>query len=208
MSWKNGKYKRYLLYYEFQRFIDLVPVVEQFPQWIKEKEKFEQFLENDLYCQQAQKGELKEAIDEVLVKNIFGKCDYLEKIICFIYSKIMDFKKTNKIKGIPTSEKFIENIKGILNNQTLIHHFHISGEILGYSHSYCNLKVRENKRKISVIPHSLFRFDFFFFLKGIRASSWRTRDINIGGKNPTDMNFVHIGNQVVFIDTVNISSRI
>ena len=57
----------------------------------------------------------------------------------------MDFKKTNKIKGIPTSEKFMENIKGILNNQTLIHHYHISGEILGYSHSYCNLKVRENK---------------------------------------------------------------
>ena len=102
----------------------------------------------------------------------------------------------------------MENIKGILNNQTLIHHYHISGEILGYSHSYCNLKVRENKRTISVIPHNLFRLDFFFFLKGIRAGSWRTRDINIGGKNPTDMNFVRIGNQVVFIDTVNISSRI
>ena len=120
----------------------------------------------------------------------------------------MDFKKTNKIKGIPISEKFMENIKGILNNQTLIHHYHISGEILGYSHSYCNLKVRENKRTISVIPHNLFRFDFFFFLKGIKAGSWRTRDINIGGKNPTDMNFVRIGNQVVFIDTVNISGRI
>lgn len=49
--------------------MDLVPVVEQCPQWIKEKEKFEQFMENDLYCQQAQKGELKEAIDKVQVKK-------------------------------------------------------------------------------------------------------------------------------------------
>lgn len=43
---------------------------------------------------------------------------------------------------------------------------------------------------------------FFFFLTGIRAGSWRTRDITIDGKNPTDLNFVHIGNQVVSIDTV------
>ena len=74
-----------------------------------------------------------------------------------------------------------------------IYHSHISGEILGYSHSYCNFKGRENKKTISVIAHNLFRFDFFFFLKGIRAGSWWTRDINKGGKNPTDINFARIG---------------
>ena len=50
-------------------------------------------MENDLYHQYAHIGKLKEAIDEVQVKKIFGKCDYLEKIICFIYSKVMDLKK-------------------------------------------------------------------------------------------------------------------
>ena len=113
----------------------------------------------------------------------------------------MDFRKTDKIQGIPESEKFIENVKGILNNKTHIYPSHISGEILGYSHSCYNLKVSENKKQISVIAHNLFCFDFFF-LKGIRAGSWHTRDIGIGGKNPTDINFAHIGNQVVFIDTV------
>ena len=49
---------------------------------------------------------------------------------------------------------------------------------------------------------TLFRFDCFFILNGIRAGSWRTRDIVIGGKNATDINFAFIGNQVVFIDTV------
>ena len=31
---------------------------------------------------------------------------------------------------------------------------------------------------------------------------WRTRDIVIGNKNPTDINFASIGNQVQFLDTI------
>ena len=60
------------------------------------------------------------------------------------------------------SKNFIDNLKGIMNNRTHIHHYHISGEIIGYAHSYCNYKVRENKTKISIVAHNLFRFDFFF----------------------------------------------
>lgn len=36
----------------------------------------------------------------------------------------------------------------------------------------------------------------------MRASSWRTRDISLGGKNFTDINFANTGNQVAFIDAV------
>ena len=46
---------------------------------------------------------------------------------------MMVFKKKHKVKGIPISEKFIENIKCVLNNQIHIHRSHISGEILAYS---------------------------------------------------------------------------
>ena len=193
-------------YYDsFKKSIELVPIMEQAlecPQWIKEKEKLEEFMGEDLNNVYAHLGEVKEAIDEVEVKKKIGKSNYIDKIICFIYSSIMKFCETDKVKGIPMSEKFMENIKGILKNETHIHHSHISGEILGYSRSYCNFKVRENKKTVSVIVHNLFRFDFSFFLKGIRAGSWRTRDISIGGKNATDINFACIGNQVVFIDTV------
>ena len=96
----------------------------------------------------------------------------------------------------------LENVKGILYNKTNIHHSHITGEIIGYSHSVCNFRVTENKKKISVVAHNLFRFEFFFFLKGITAGSWITRHISIVGKNPTDINFAQIGNQVVFIDSI------
>ena len=61
--------------------------------------------------------------------------------------------------------------------------------------------MRENRDKVSVIAHNLFRFDFFF-LKGIRAGSWRTRDISIGSKNAADINFANIGSQVNFTDTI------
>lgn len=48
------------------------------------------------------------------------------------------------------------------------------------------------------MAHKHFCLDFFFFLK-----ERRTRDILIGGKNQTDINFADIGNHVVFIDTIN-----
>ena len=73
-----------------------------------------------------------------------------------------------------------------MENRTYIHHSHISGEIIGYAHSYCNSKVRKNQTKINVVAHNLFRFDFFFFLKGLRAGVWKIRNITIGGKNPTN----------------------
>ena len=60
----------------------------------------------------------------------------------------------------------------------------------------------ENKSKISAIAHNLFRFDFFFVLEGIRAGVWRTKDISIGEKNASNINYVSIGNQIMFIDTI------
>ena len=39
-------------------------------------------------------------------------------------------------------------------------------------------------------------------LKGLRAGVWKTRDITIGGKNPTNINFAIIGNKFIFIDII------
>ena len=43
---------------------------------------------------------------------------------------------------------------------------------------------------------------FFFLLKGLRSGIWRTRDITIAGKNPTDISFATIGKQIQFLDTI------
>ena len=58
--------------------------------------------------------------------------------------------------------------------------------------------MRENYYNIPVIAHNQFGFDFFLFLKGLKATVWETTDIQIGG----NINFAIIQNQVRFIDTI------
>ena len=57
-----------------------------------------------------------------------------------------------------------------MNNGVQIHHFHITSEIIGYSHSFCYVKVRENYHKITAVAHNLFRFNFFFLTE--RFKGW------------------------------------
>ena len=95
---------------------------------------------------------------------------------------------------------FLNNVDCLLCTKIVIHHSDITGEIIGYVHSFCNLKVRENKNQISVVAHNLFGFDFF--LKDLRLVAWRTTDLSIGGKNLTSINFANIANQIKFIDTI------
>ena len=145
-------------------------------------------------------SEFKEDVDSVAVARKFGKYEFLDKTISFIYSTLIKFVETDQVKGMPMSKIFVDNSKGIMRDKTHIHHSLVSGKIIGYAHSYCNYKVRENKPKLSIIAHNLFRFDFFFLLKGLRAAVWKTRDITIRGTNPTNISFTIIGNQVIFID--------
>ena len=57
------------------------------------------------------------------------------------------FCETDKVKGIPLSKNFLENLKGIMTSKNHLHHSDISGEIIGYAHSFCNAKVRETNVK-------------------------------------------------------------
>lgn len=100
------------------------------------------------------------------------------------------------------SDKFLQNLYHIHTNKLVFHHSHVTGKIVGYAHEYCNLQVRENYFTVPVLAHNQFRFDFFLFLEGLKASVWETTSINVGGKNPTDVNFAIIEDQVRFIDTV------
>ena len=98
-------------------------------------------------------------------------------MIAFLYSNLISFEATEKVKNIPISGKFILNIVAISSDKGCIHHSHITGNIIRYAHLICSKKVRENYYKIPVIARNLFHFDFFFLVKGLRASVWKTRDI-------------------------------
>ena len=77
----------------------------------------------------------------------------------------MKFKTTNKVKGAIFSSNFLDNVLCLIYSENVIHHSRITDDIVGYAHSFCSLKVRENKNQISVIVHNWFGFDFFFLFE-------------------------------------------
>ena len=170
-------------------------------------EEFEEFVENQTSSDNVRDffdpeefdtfRDLKEEIEKTDIpkRRYAKKCLIFKDIlVAFLYARFIGF--VYKVKGVPISQKFIPGIIGVLKHQNCIHHSHVTGEVVGHSRAFCNEKVRENYYMIPVVPHNFFRFDFFFLMKGLRASVWQTRDILIGGKNPTDINFTNIGNQV------------
>ena len=87
--------------------------------------------------------DLREEIDHISVpKKKFSskKVLFSEKLIAFLYSIMIKFCETSKVKGIPMSQKFLENIGAIMENNTCINHSHVTGEIKGYAHSFCDEK--------------------------------------------------------------------
>ena len=55
---------------------------------------------------------------------------------------------------------------------------------------------------IPAFGHNLFCFVFFFVVKGIKLCVWRTKQLNIGGSNLTNVQYANIGSQVKFINTI------
>ena len=86
---------------------------------------------------------------------------------CLLIFKLDTFLCSDKVREIPISNKFIQNVTSILQGTRWIQHSHIIGNIYTYAHTFCNENVRENYFKIPVIAHNLFRFDFFFLVKGL-----------------------------------------
>ena len=113
----------------------------------------------------------------------------------------MNFRKTKNVKGAIFSANFLSNVNFLVHPITVIHHCHVTGNIIGYAHNFYNSKVKENKNQMSVIAQNFFGFDFFFFLKGLTLGLWRTKNISMGGINLVNINFANIANQVKFIDT-------
>ena len=101
-----------------------------------------------------------------------------------------------------TTDKFFGNGYRIIKVKMHLHHSHVTGEMLGKVHYFCTWRVRENKTEFVVFAYNFFGFDMFFLLKGFQATAWGTKDINLGGKNLSNINFANIGSETKFIDTL------
>ena len=109
------------------------------------------------------------------------------QIISFLYNQIINFPPNKfEIKTVIT-KTFLDDVKNISFASHVIHDSHVTGKIIGYAHDFCNKKIRENQNLIPVFAHNLFSFDFFFVVKGIKLCVWRTKQLNIGGSNLTNV---------------------
>ena len=92
------------------------------------------------------------------------------------------------------------------DSHKVIHHSHVTREIYGYAHNFCNKKVREMTDKSGqyffCIFHNGFRFDITFLTKGLWLSLWQTQDIFLLGSGLTSLKSYSLGHHVKFIDSV------
>ena len=131
------------------------------------------FDKTDLFCKDFQRESLdypsdrEEAINEIKkIKTIKEDENQVtkEKIIGYLYKTAIKFLLTEKIQcDFPMSETFLSNMISILKNQRVVHHSHVTGKIIGYTHEFCYLKCKENYFTIPVLAHNQFRFDFSLF---------------------------------------------
>ena len=123
------------------------------------------------------------------------------QLYAFVYEKVMKFPFSKFEYETVTTTNLFTSVHRIINTKIHLHHSHVTGEVKGYAHDFCNWTVRENNDVIPCIAHNFFKFDMFFLLKGIRLSVWRTDDIHIGGNNMVDINYAEIDN-FKFIDSI------
>ena len=147
--------------------------------------------------------QIKRDIETVEIKGYVNSkiSKFNLQLYAFVYDKVMKFPFSKFEFETVTTTNLFQSVHRIINAKIHLHHSHITGEVKGYVHDFCNWTVRENYDVVPCIAHNFFKFDMFFLLKGIRLSVWRTNDINIGGNNMVDINYAQIGN-FKFIDSI------
>ena len=144
MNIENEENYRDIIY----RLIEHYPLFENALQEGGMCDEVMNFLLEDLDTCYPTLQDLREEINQILIperKFNSKKALFSQKLVAFLYSNMVSFCETGKVRGIPLSQKFIENIVVIMEDTYCIHHLHVTGEINGYAHTFCNKK---NKRKL------------------------------------------------------------
>ena len=74
----------------------------------------------------------------------------------------MEFSLSNFTIQTFTSHKFFENLYNLINIKINLHHSHTACKNFGYSHDFCNWKVRGNENGFSCIARIFLDLTFTF----------------------------------------------
>ena len=146
------------------------------------------------------------------IKNALSACGgsipkFNLKIYAYLYDELICFSPQS-VYNVLTTKKFFNHVHNQIKMKVNIHHSHITGEIQGYAHDFCNTRVVElEKSEIPCIAHNLFGFDFFHFMKGFSTTAWCSKELSAGGTNLTHLKFASIRGEIKFIDSIKYYQR-
>ena len=166
----------------------------------------EEFIENEFSDMTIH--EIKNSIQKTDIKNALGQSrgevqKFNLKIYAFVYDTLIFLPKTDIEFDTVTSDQFFRHVHRLIKGKNHLHHSHVTGQILGYAHDFCNTTVIEKtKAEIPVIAHNIFGFDVFYFVKTFVATAWCSKKLNIGGTNLTHVNYGLIENKIKLIDSM------
>ena len=126
----------------------------------------------------------------------------------YVYDELINFLASDIEYETTTTNKFFINVHQLIRGEFYLHHSHITGEIFGYAHDFCNtMLIEKGKCEIPFIAHNFFGFDLFYFLKAYVAPAWCSKEINIGGNSLTQTNFGNINGEIKLIDSLKFHQR-
>ena len=132
-------------------------------------DEVEEFVEEEFADETIQ--EIKNTIYKTEIKNALSQnrgevYKFNLKVYAFVYDKIMFLPHRNIEHDTITKDKFFIHVHRLTKGKVHLHH--MTGEILGSSHDFCNtIAIEKTRREIPFVAHNFFGFNIFYFLKRI-----------------------------------------
>ena len=109
--------------------------------------------------------DIKNTINQTDIKNAIKKSGSVNKfnlkVYSYIYDQLVAFPKSEINYESITSSKFFILAHELIKEKVHLHHSRITGQIIRYSHNFCNTKVIEKSNtEIPLIAHNFFAFTF------------------------------------------------
>ena len=205
-----GQMKNLKEYYDF--FKHYIDVCIGFLAFLNGNQRYlvhdavEEFVENEFSDMTIH--EIKNSIQKTDIKNALGQSrgevhKFNLKVYAFVYDTLSFLPKTNIEYDTVTSGRFFMHVHRLIKGKNHLHHSHVTGQILGYAHDFCNTTVIEKtKAEIPIIAHNFFGFDIFYFVKTFVATAWCSKKLNIGVTNLTHVNYGMLDNEIKLIDSM------
>ena len=140
----------------------------------------EEFIEDNFAGEEI--NEIKSTITKTEIKNLLFGDDsknvpkFNLKVYAYVYNELIFFPISDIKCDTITTNKFFINVHQLIKGKFHLDHSHITGEIRGYAHDFCNTMLIERETNgIPLIAHKFFGFDLFYYMKAYIASAWGSK---------------------------------